>query len=298
MYYFRVVCAVVISLILLGLGTKLYAKIINFEQVAANVPYAKVAQLLSTNWDKKIVYGDHRDQYVLHWRAVSQKQTTESTPSNHRIIFIHGGCWLEQFTIAHSYPLTTALAQQGFDVFSVEYRRSGNGGEWPVALHDIESAIGAINDEQASQQSPLEKISNILIGHSAGGHLASLAAHRLSKNAENIHFVGLAPIMDLPSYAEGENSCQTATPSFMNGTPIEKAQDYKHANPLSYKFENIASAAVFAGGQDKLVPVAMTKHPQIKQILANDAGHFDWIHPGTSAFQDLIEHLKDIGKNE
>ena len=276
------------------------------EAVLPNVPYAKVAELLtdeslSQALANKVLYGDSNDQYVLHWPAIlgataneSNERTTQISPA---LVFVHGGCWLAQFDIKHSLALTAALAQQGFDVYSIEYRRTGNGGEWPVALQDIQTALASLsetlNQKAADKQRPIT-----LIGHSAGGHLASLAALELAKSHNNIHYVGLAPITDLVNYAAGENSCQTATPGFMQGTPSTHAATYAQANPLNFSFAKLASAQVFSGGEDKIVPAEMARHPDATFTLANEAGHFDWIHPGSSAFKQLVDHLQSITKHE
>lgn len=281
------------------------AETIEFEAVPANVPYSKVAKLSSSPWDKKITYGEANDQFILHWKAKANAELKRkpnndkpvNSPSstiiqNKRVAFIHGGCWLEEFSIEHSFAFTTALAQQGFEVFSIEYRRTGNGGEWPVALHDIESAVAKIQALTKKQDIPLT-----LVGHSAGGHLGSLAAFNIAQGTQKIHFVGLAPIIDLPAYAQGDNDCQTATPGFMQGmpaTPSKAANPYEQANPLNYDLSGLASATVFAGGQDDIVPVKLAMHEQVKFVVAEDAGHFDWIHPGSDAFKRLVEHLNKI----
>lgn len=282
-----------------------HSETLEFELVAANVPYSKVEKLSYSPWDKKIAYGDANDQFILHWKA---KANAEFKPNpihdkpvnslssaiikNKRIVFIHGGCWLEEFSIEHSFAFTTALAQQGFEIFSIEYRRAGNGGEWPVALHDIESALATIQALRKNQEIPLT-----LIGHSAGGHLGSLAAFNIAQSPQKIHFVGLAPIIDLPAYAQGDNDCQTAAPRFMQGMPATTptvANSYEEANPLNYDLSSLASATVFAGGQDDIVPVKLTMHGQAKFVVVEDAGHFDWIHPGSDAFKRLVEHLNEI----
>jgi acetyl esterase/lipase len=287
------------------------SQIIQFAPVPANVPYSKIAELEPAPSDKKIVYGEATDNYILYWKPHSQANSESNFQSNsnsalgaknaqkvhaqnNQIVFIHGGCWLAQFSIDHSLALTSALAQQGFDVFSVEYRRTGNGGEWPVALNDIKSAVAAI---QAMQTDTNEPRLLTLVGHSAGGHLASLAAADIAKSTQNIHFVGLAPIIDLPAYAIGENSCQTATPGFMQGTPSDKAPEYATANPLNYNLSGLASAVSFTGGQDNIVPSQFAMHPQTTLSLAPDAGHFDWIHPGSDAFKRLVEHLTLISQH-
>lgn len=268
-----------------------------FPEVAPNVPYSEVAKLTASLHTAEISYGDLAEQKILFWPATGPKK-------NNTVIFIHGGCWLAQFDITHSLALTSGLASQGFDVFSIEYRRSGNGGEWPVALEDIQLALAAIHQELALTN----KVYNLpvsLVGHSAGGHLATLAALNLPpEHFSKVHLFGLAPIIDLVAYAQGENSCQTATPAFMGGTAAEQVEAYKVANPLEYKKlidksstskSPLQSATMMIGKRDVIVPLSMAQHPDADFTVIDQAGHFDWIHPGSDAFKQLVAKLTAVG---
>ena len=266
-------------------------KTFDYETVASNVPYAKVAQLSHITPDKTLQYGALNEQFIYVWEGakhVSSQTNIKPSP----IVFIHGGCWLQDYDISHSLPLTSALSQQGFDVYSIEYRRTGNGGEWPVALQDIEQAFRHI-------QTLLQKSTPVkLLGHSAGGHLASLAAAKQSDPNFPIHLFGLAPIIDLPAYSEGDNSCQTATPRFMQGSQKMEEQAYKNANPLNFDLSSLSRAVFMVGDADAIVPANMASHPDGKNMLIEGAGHFDWIHPGSSSFKLLLEELMRTPNND
>ena len=271
---------------------------IAYENVPANVPYSKVAKLSYIKAEEIFSYGDLDQQKIYYWSASDTNRQSEITRPI--LVFIHGGCWLAQFDINHSLPLTTALAMQGYDVYSIEYRRTGNGGEWPVALHDNIVAMEYIAKHRNYSKS--EEV--VILGHSAGGHLASLVAQRITSQLVNqvelyplfqaTHLIGLAPIIDLPAYAVGENSCQTATPKFMQSLPVENIYKYQEANPLTYSLNGVANKVMLAGGKDNIVPSNMAVHPNAKNIVLDDAGHFDWIHPGSPAFNTLILQLEKL----
>lgn len=256
--------------------------IVEFPSVAANVAYSNVAKLKFTHASDKWSYGNSDEQFVLFWPSTVSTQSDVSLHAKKSIVFIHGGCWLQQYSIDHSYALTTGLSQQGFDVYSIEYRRTGSGGEWPVALHDVEAALSLI-----IKKLPAGQDINLL-GHSAGGHLAAMAAGRFKQKGIALQVFGLAPIIDIKAYSQGDNSCQSATPSFMQATLQEKPALYTQANPLQLDLMHIASATFFAGGADTIVPVDMAAHPQANNIVLPEVGHFDWIHPGSGAFKRLI----------
>src|SRR4029079_14641132 len=57
------------------------------------------------------------------------------------VIFVHGGCWLSAFDIAHAGKLEQALADHRVAVWSIEYLRVGDaGGGWPNTFVDVARA--------------------------------------------------------------------------------------------------------------------------------------------------------------
>jgi len=60
---------------------------------------------------------------------------------NNLVVFIHGGCWLNAYDIKHSYALATALAQEGYAVWSLEYRRAAMRWWMAGSFDDILSGI-------------------------------------------------------------------------------------------------------------------------------------------------------------
>ena len=258
-----------------------------FPTAKANTPYSEVAKLASIKADKKWMYGRESDQqYSLFWRANGSPQGL--------VVLIHGGCWLDMFDIQHSFPLSTGLAQSGFHVWSIEYRRTGSGGEWPVAFEDVKA--GLANIVKLEELGIDTSIIN-LVGHSAGGHLALLAASDAASvlpSDAQINTIGLSAIVNIASYSKGSNSCQSATTSFMKGTLEDKPIEYYFANPLNIRFASTptSKAVLLHGTEDAIVPLKQGQHPQIDQIVIDGAGHFDWIHPGTEAFKVLTAYLK------
>lgn len=267
-----------------------------YDEVPANVPYSAVSKLDATTHAKTISYGESPEQIIYYWPAIGQKK-------KQTLMFVHGGCWLEQYTIAHSFAMTSALAQHGFEVYSVEYRRSGNGGEWPVALNDVELALSKIHQHIAKPNLPHTEAFSI-IGHSAGGHLATLAGIRAENSLfANLHVFGLAPIIDLVSYSKGSNSCQSVTKNFMGGLAQERPKAYQDASPLEYAFTTniirknkagLGSVTMLIGTKDNIVPQSMAMHPNARFSLSENAGHFDWIHPGSPAFKELLMKLDEL----
>jgi acetyl esterase/lipase len=98
------------------------------------------------------------------------------------VIVIHGGFWRAIYDRTHTAPQCVALARAGWAVAALEYRRVGGGGGWPETFADVAAGVDAVPEALGSAIDP-DRV--VLMGHSAGGHLALWAAgrHRLPSGA-------------------------------------------------------------------------------------------------------------------
>ena len=111
-------------------------------------------------------YGPAPSQFAELWLPAG---AIEPAPV---VVFVHGGCWLSEYSIAHTHALATGLNLAGYAVWNIEYRRVGDpGGGWPGSLDDILAAITLLYQLQPDGVA-LQRLA--LAGHSAGGHLALL----------------------------------------------------------------------------------------------------------------------------
>lgn len=253
--------------------------------VESNVSYKSVIGLDFVEADRKLVYGDINPglQYGLLWLP------KESIPNENPplIVLVHGGCWLNAFDIQHSYPLSSALAEAGYAVWSLEYRRTGDeGGAWPGSFDDIRQGLAFTSNLKGY---PVDLGRMVIMGHSAGGHLALLAA---SENQHIDAVIGLAAITDIVEYSRGDNSCQTATIDFMSGVYEENQAAYEAANPVGKAINN--KTILLQGDIDAIVPLEQSQLPGATAVIFEGAGHFDWVHPGTAAYQLLLSTLDDL----
>ncbi|NYJ03727.1 alpha/beta hydrolase family protein [Petropleomorpha daqingensis] len=90
-------------------------------------------------------------------------------------VVLHGGFWRAAYGVELARPLAAELAAAGWAAVAVEYRRVGNGGGWPQTCADVAAALDTL-PELAPGRLDLAEV--VVIGHSAGGHLAAWAAGR------------------------------------------------------------------------------------------------------------------------
>ena len=266
------------------------SELVIYPSVEDNPAYSSVTKLASQQPDATISYGEDPNQYGLLW-------TSDKTKHNDTlVVLIHGGCWLTAFDIQHTLPMATAVHQAGFNVWSLEYRRTGeSGGGWPTTYQDIMAGIKAINSFDKTE-TKFKKI--IIAGHSAGGHLALLAgrdAAKLFPQDFDVHVIGLAAISDIATYAKGDNGCQKAGVQFMAGTSDELPEKYRLANPAAHEIK--VPISLMHGAVDPIVSIDQSnnfKQADIEKFAVDKAGHFDWVHPGSSAFNLFVSRLNEL----
>lgn len=245
--------------------------------------------------DQRLAYGTEAEQFVELWLPAGPEVPAPV------IVLIHGGCWLAEYDISHIQPLASELASHGLAVVAMEYRRLGQeGGGWPGTFDDIAAGLEFIS---ALEHDRLDLSRIILVGHSAGGHLALWAAgrsllHETHQLYEKNPFmprgvIGLAAITDLVAYSQGNGSCQAATARLMDGSPSEKPERYAQGSPSQLGLAN--PAVLLHGDQDPIVPISQARAlPQASLVTIEGAGHFDLIHPGTVAFPQLLTRIQEM----
>lgn len=252
-----------------------------FERVTTS-SYSDVLALPYNASSDIISYGSDSLQKLEYWTPA----TVQERATLPAILLIHGGCWSNAFRVEQTYPMATALALNGFPVWSAEYRATGDvGGGWPGTFEDIQQAITTLNERADEFYSQRQLV---IVGHSAGGHLALLSGSHAS-NTNDI--VGIAPIVNITDYARQSGSCSGLARTFMGGSPDDFPERYEQANPEPEFLTD--SAYLFFGGKDNIVPESLAGSSGLTFQVVNDAGHFDFIHPGTDTFDEVLFYLLD-----
>lgn len=140
------------------------------------------------------------------------------------IVLVHGGFWRAEYDRTHQRPLALGLAGEGYRAVQIEFRRTGmSGGGWPGTCDDVVSAV-----RQAVAGEGLDRY--LLVGHSAGGHLAVWASHHDLPGLAGV--VSLAGCLDLARVAELELDGDAAV-VLMGGSATERPEAYAAADPAA-----------------------------------------------------------------
>jgi len=225
-------------------------------------------------------------------------------------ILIHGGCW--SVTTAGREQLRhlgAELAKQGIAVWSIGYRRANEaGGGYPGTFEDVGRAIDLLRSNAARYQLDLSR--TVLVGHSAGGHLALWASVRDRLPRDSALYrpqpfmprsvISLAGVGDLEAFAG--NVPVICGPGIIDRlVPTENSSNpFAEVSPASLPPPR-ARIVMISGVLDRLVPpyvahdyarAMQRKHgASIEIIEIPGAGHFDLVTPGTRAWKDVKSRI-------
>lgn len=256
----------------------------------------------------RIAYGEDTLQFG-HLRL-------PSGPGPHPVvIFVHGGCWLSQFDITHIGQLEQAIAEAGYAVWSLEYRRVGDdGGGWPNTFLDVGRGVDYVRVLAPEYQLDLTRV--IASGHSAGGQFALWASARdsLPEDSElyvddpvDVHGVlALAPDPDLEG-VHASGACGNVIDQLMGGSPAEHPVRYRHASPMDLTPITVPQVLIIGQHDQSWGPVGRAYHrravakgaERVSLVEATESGHFEVIVPSTSSWALVVESLRTLfGSNQ
>jgi acetyl esterase/lipase len=195
------------------------------------------------------------------------------------VVVVHGGFWMAEFDRAHAGPQSVGLADAGYVVATVDYRRVGQrGGGWPGTFDDLAALTDVVPSLVAGAlPDRVDTTRTVLVGHSAGAHLAAWAAarHRLPKESPwhraqplDVRVVSLAGVLDLEQ-SERLGLGGHAARHLLDGSPRRQRDRYALANPAALVPTGGHLIAVH-GTRDEIVPVEMSRRYVDRARAAGD----------------------------
>ncbi|MDQ7907097.1 alpha/beta hydrolase [Phytohabitans sp. ZYX-F-186] len=239
--------------------------------------------------DATVRYGDHPDQIA------DVRMPPPRAKARPLVIVVHGGFWRAEWDRSHISPLAAALAAAGYPVAQLEYRRTGQpGGGWPGTFADVVAGVTAIPQLMGLGWAP-----PLLLGHSAGGHLALWYA--LAGPAPVLGVVALAPVADLAE-AHRLDLDQGAVAALLGGGPTEVPDRYAEADPSARTPPGVRSVIIH-GARDRHVPVEISRKytataraegGDVSLIELPESEHFALIDPQSSAWPVVKSTLQSM----
>jgi len=262
--------------------------------------------------DAVVAYGPDPDHLGEAWWPDAMENS--AAPPAALVLVIHGGFWQVEWDRVHARPLAAALAGAGYVVGSVEYRRIGSagGGGWPGTFDDIATAVDELPEMiMAIAPDHVSTDGVVLVGHSAGGHLAlwTAARHRLPAHLGWHHahptrvrgVVALAPVAEL-GRADREGVGEGAVADLVGGHAGEVPDRYLAVDPAALAPSHVRTVVVH-GTDDRQVPVhhsrsyveyAAQAGDDIAMVELVGTEHFALIDPRSTAWDAVLGAVRQV----
>lgn len=295
-------------------NTIMVALLFIFSIFVSNVSYAyltaaDILKLPSSMPTAKILYGPAPQEYA-DLRLPSNGQGPFPL-----VILIHGGCWVSTFaTSAIMAPLATAITDQlGVATLNIEYRAiDQEGGGWPGTFNDVSAAINFLTNVNTIYNLDLNNV--VVLGHSAGGHLALWAggSSNVMHNSPiytplNIPLKGIVDLSGPGSlesfYPDQDAIChQPVLTEFLGGSPTTQPVKYSQASPidlLPFKLNQV----LIAGADDPDFPLNFGTEYESKGRSLGDnvnffpvmnASHFEPLSPNSDVWPVIQNTLNNM----
>ena len=230
------------------------------------------------------------------------------------VLMIHGGCWRSGLSNLHIMDYAAEdLRRRGIAVWTIEYRGVDRpGGGYPGAFQDINAAADALLDH--ARQYGLSTNRIVVLGHSAGGHLAlwlaargRLPAASPLRDPRRLRIEWVVSLGGIPDLATAKDACGEKTVARL-------LQGSRAADPLADTspaalLPGTAARILIHGGLDDTAPPALGRAYVAKARAKGDVrawtyaipdeGHVEEIAPGSRTWAavttglDSVFHSKD-----
>lgn len=206
-----------------------------------------------------IVYGDAGGAALLLDLVLPE------APNGAVTIWLHGGGWSGGSRADGISYWCALLAAHGIACAAVDYRLSGDA-VFPAQIHDVKAAIRWLRAHATDYQFDPERIG--IWGHSAGGHLAALAA--LTADVPEMEgrcgTPGVSSRVQAAAIASAPSDFLTAGGEMVNhipgahvsrlfgGTVIEREHLMRTASPLTHVNRDAPPFLIAHGTRDETVP--------------------------------------------
>lgn len=253
-----------IALMLVGCGTTKSDKR-EIESEKAETPYANLDDIKPQSIVYKTVNGKDL--------ALDLYMPTSLGTAPTLAVWVHGGAWMrgsKNETLSKNGNLVASLLNEGVAVAAVNYRLSGEA-IYPAAPNDINDAINFLVDNSDNLKLSAEHV--IMMGRSAGGHLASLLT---TSNNDDVPFLNAKPryrvigMVDFFGPSDlvalrgnsgkvDHDAPDAAEAQFLGESPLVNEALAREASPTTYIDNETPPFIIFHGLDDGVVPATQSE---------------------------------------
>jgi len=260
--------------------------------VCAGVPFLFLTAIRGEDL-KDVEYG-RAGKYSLRLDA----QIPDGNGPFAAVILVHGGAWVAGDRTNNVQALFQPLSDAGFAWFSISYRLAGDVIRNPIgaalqlgtAENDVRRAVAFVKEHSSEYRVNPNKI--VLIGESAGGQLASMAALRPDPDGAVQGVVAFYTPSDLANLVRTSSMIPDNVREAVKGTQFDDLlmAGLNEFSPINYVSAKSPPFLLIHGTDDNVVPFAQSERFCDKLRMAGVACE---LHPvaggghGIRAWQSL-----------
>jgi acetyl esterase/lipase len=178
------------------------------------------------------------------------------------IIDIHGGSW-QRGSASDDHSFASYMAERGYAVFTIDYRKAPIS-QYPAQIQDVRNAMQWVFRNAPYYGADPSRIS--LVGRSAGGQLALLAAYTVKRIPVRA-VVSLYGPTDLTEAYEDPPEVdpldiRAKLKAYMGNDPGELPDAYREASPISHIEGDLPPTLLIQGAHDDIVRPALARKLQ------------------------------------
>jgi 3-dehydroquinate dehydratase II len=207
-------------------------------------------------------------------------------------VLVHGGFWRHMWTRDTTEHIAVDLARRGMASLNVEYRRVGSGGGGPSSIDDVAAAV-----RSALASEGVDGTGWVIVGHSAGGQLAVMAAAALSEAGMPPRLaVSMGGVNDLVAAIDDDLGSGAALAYLAGADPTPLSPS--HHGPFGFPLlaaHGSADDRVPHSQAERLVRSARANGGQAELATIEDGDHFGFLDPTSPAWTTVAEALLAAG---